>query len=206
MKKMIIVASLIGFVGITGVVLLKNKKTQSEASLNSTNNVVNSQNNAVSRNNTNGIPMNPDNRIMINPNMPSPEGANRLPRIIPPTNGTQIRVGAPPEANLMRDCQVLAKGNHEVMRKCFEAKIQSNLMTGNMSNSNADVAKYNLKVADCKSKSGNNLNALQLCLNTQGVSNNAALNQEAPSTTFVNATQAAQNKPPVAPNPHAVFK
>lgn len=202
MKKVIIAASLLGIIGITGVVLL-NKK-ESEAQSNSIDNLVNpnSQGKGTNRTNSNGVPLLPDNKVMINPNMPSPEGTNRLPKIIPPGNLSQIRVGAPPEARFMNDCQALARGNHEVMRKCFEARIQSNLV---IPVANADVAKYNQKVAYCKNQSGNNLSAYQLCLNGQ-VNGANALSQEQPSTTFVNAKQTGQNKQPVASNSNAIFK
>jgi hypothetical protein len=136
MKKIIIVSSILAVIGISSMYLIKNHKNQPEASQN------NSQTQSIQTpNNLNNkpvMPINPNNNIMINPNIVSPEGANRLPKIVPPENFAQIKITPPPEAGLMRDCQVIAKGNPEVMRKCFEDKIQSNVMQVNN-----DVNKYN---------------------------------------------------------------
>jgi hypothetical protein len=139
MKKVIITFSILGFICLSGLYLMKSHKNQVE------NNQVNPQTiNPQVPNNINdrpSIPLNPNNTIMINPNIASPEGTNRLPKIIPPGNAQQMRIIPPPEVGLMKECQVLAKGNPEIMRKCFETKIQSNVMPPSATNIQSNISK-----------------------------------------------------------------
>lgn len=137
MKKIVVVAGLVGVIAISSVIFIKKQKVQSSETPQNAVEQVNSPNQQQG-DKTNSPPINPDNTIMINPNIVSPEGSNRLPKIIPPPQAT-LKIGPPPEISLMNDCQKMASGNQELMRKCFESKVQANLMSKNVSSQNQQV-------------------------------------------------------------------
>jgi len=122
MKKISIIVGLIALIGITSIVLIKKQKNNTTVLAPSTFNV---QNNGST--NVNAVPLNPKSNVVINSTLPSPEGSNKLPQIVRPAYNPQVRMTPPPEIVLMQGCQGVAQGNPEAMRKCFEAKVQSNI-------------------------------------------------------------------------------
>jgi hypothetical protein len=166
----------------------------------------------------------PSNTLVFNNNIAPPDGKNKFPTIVPPGNNLPpAKIGAPPEAIYLTQCQAAAKGNPEVSRKCFE-NIVASLVTNakpTIQASNPDSAYANKylkymdeKIAYCKTKSPINSDAFKFCVNTQSTEltaqNPSAQFMQVAQTTPTNTStaQGATNSAPQPQknNPYAIYK